>query len=205
MISFIHGELAEITEGMIVVEAAGVGYAIRVPLSVMNDLPGIGQEVKIHTYFALRQDAVELYGFLRVEDRSMFTMLLSVSGIGPKGALAILGAMTPDDLRMAIVTGDSKAIARAPGIGSKTAQRVVLELKDKLDAATVFGQVLDAGSDSSQEPAMYPSAQKEAIEALIALGYSTQEAARAVKKVEITSDMTVDEILKKSLKNLAFL
>ncbi len=205
MISFIHGELAEITEGMIVVEAAGVGYGIRVPLSVMNDLPGIGQEVKIHTYFALRQDAVELYGFLRVEDRSMFTMLLSVSGIGPKGALAILGAMTPDDLRMAIVTGDSKAIARAPGIGSKTAQRVVLELKDKLDAATVFGQVLDAGSDSSQEPAMYPSAQKEAIEALIALGYSTQEAARAVKKVEITSDMTVDEILKKSLKNLAFL
>jgi Holliday junction DNA helicase RuvA len=205
MISFIHGELAEITEGMIVVEAAGVGYGIRVPLSVMNDLPGIGQEVKIHTYFALRQDAVELYGFLRVEDRSMFTMLLSVSGIGPKGALAILGAMTPDDLRMAIVTGDSKAIARAPGIGSKTAQRVVLELKDKLDAATVFGQVLDAGSDASQEPAMYPSAQKEAIEALIALGYSTQEAARAVKKVEITSDMTVDEILKKSLKNLAFL
>lgn len=205
MISFIHGELAEITEGMIVVEAAGVGYGIRVPLSVMNDLPGIGQEVKIHTYFALRQDAVELYGFLRVEDRSMFTMLLSVSGIGPKGALAILGAMTPDDLRMAIVTGDSKAIARAPGIGSKTAQRVVLELKDKLDAATVFGQVLDAGSDSSQETAMYPSAQKEAIEALIALGYSTQEAARAVKKVEITSDMTVDEILKKSLKNLAFL
>lgn len=205
MISFIHGELAEITEGMIVVEAAGVGYGIRVPLSVMNDLPGIGQEVKIHTYFALRQDAVELYGFLRVEDRSMFTMLLSVSGIGPKGALAILGAMTPDDLRMAIVTGDSKASARAPGIGSKTAQRVVLELKDKLDAATVFGQVLDAGSDSSQEPAMYPSAQKEAIEALIALGYSTQEAARAVKKVEITSDMTVDEILKKSLKNLAFL
>lgn len=205
MIRFIHGELAEISDGMIVVEAGGIGYGIRVPLSVMSGLPGIGQEIKIYTYFALRQDAVELYGFLSKEDRSMFTMLLSVSGIGPKGALAILGALTPDDLRMAIVTGDSKAISRAPGVGGKTAQRVVLELKDKLDATAVFEQALQSGNGSSQESAVYPSAQKEAIEALIALGYSNQEAARAVKKVEITGDMTVDEILKLSLKNLAFL
>ena len=140
----------------------------------------------------------------------MFTMLLTVSGIGPKGALGILSSLTPDDLRMAIVTGDSKAISRAPGVGNKTAQRVVLELKDKLDASEVFSSALDHGHggaaavDAGAAAGVY-GAQKEAVEALVALGYSNVEASRAVKKVELSEGMTVDQILKASLKNLNFL
>lgn len=210
MIHFIHGTLSEVEEGLIVVEAAGVGYGIRVPATVISALPPIGEELKIYTYFSLTQNGVELYGFLTRQDREMFMMLLSVSGIGPKGALGILGALTPDDLRMAIVTGDSKAISRAPGVGAKTAQRVVLELKDKLDATEVFSTALDHGQgstaagDSSALQGVY-GAQKEAVEALVALGYSNVEASRAVKKVELREDMTVDQILKESLKNLNFL
>ncbi len=208
MISFIHGELAEIQDGMIVVEASGVGYGIRVPATLIGALPSIGEEVKIYTYFSVTQNGVELCGFLTPEDREMFTMLLTVSGVGPKGALGILSAMAPDDLRMAIVTGDSKAISRAPGVGSKTAQRIVIDLKDKLDATEVFNTALDSGSGRdavvSGNVAMHNAA-KEAVEALVALGYSQMEAGSAVKKVDVTKDMTVDQILKASLKFLNFL
>lgn len=210
MIHFIHGTLSDVAEGLVVVEAAGVGYGIHVPASVIGALPPIGEDIKIYTYFSLTQNGVDLYGFLSPEDRAMFTMLLTVSGIGPKGALGILSALTPDDLRMAIVTGDSKAISRAPGVGNKTAQRVVLELKDKLDATEVFSSALDhshgggAAVDAGAAAGVY-GAQKEAVEALVALGYSNVEASRAVKKVELSEGMTVDQILKASLKNLNFL
>ena len=210
MIHFIHGTLSDVAEGLVVVEAAGVGYGIHVPATVIGALPPIGEDIKIYTYFSLTQNGVDLYGFLSPEDRAMFTMLLTVSGIGPKGALGILSALTPDDLRMAIVTGDSKAISRAPGVGNKTAQRVVLELKDKLDASEVFSSALDHGHggaaavDAGAAAGVY-GAQKEAVEALVALGYSNVEASRAVKKVELSEGMTVDQILKASLKNLNFL
>ncbi len=210
MIHFIHGTLSDVAEGLVVVEAAGVGYGIHVPASVIGALPPIGEDIKIYTYFSLTQNGVDLYGFLSPEDRAMFTMLLTVSGIGPKGALGILSALTPDDLRMAIVTGDSKAISRAPGVGNKTAQRVVLELKDKLDATEVFSSALDQGYgagaavDAGAAAGVY-GAQKEAVEALVALGYSNVEASRAVKKVELSEGMAVDQILKASLKNLNFL
>ena len=210
MIHFIHGTLSDVADGLVVVEAAGVGYGIHVPASVIGALPPIGEDIKIYTYFSLTQNGVDLYGFLSPEDRAMFTMLLTVSGIGPKGALGILSALTPDDLRMAIVTGDSKAISRAPGVGNKTAQRVVLELKDKLDATEVFSSTLDHGHgagaavDAGAAAGVY-GAQKEAVEALVALGYSNVEASRAVKKVELSEGMTVDQILKASLKNLNFL
>ncbi len=209
MIHFIRGSLSEVADGLVVVEAAGVGYGIRVPASVIGALPPRGSEVKIHTYFSVTQNGVELYGFLTPEDRTMFTMLLTVSGIGPKGALGILSALTPDELRMAIVSGDSKSIARAPGVGSKTAQRVVLELKDRLDAAEVFHTALEHGGDASAPgigaPAGVYGVQKEAVEALVALGYSNAEAARAVKKAEPQDDMTVDQLLKAALKQLNFL
>ena len=210
MIHFIHGTLSDVAEGLVVVEAAGVGYGIHVPASVIGALPPIGEDIKIYTYFSLTQNGVDLYGFLSPEDRAMFTMLLTVSGIGPKGSLGILSALTPDDLRMAIVTGDSKAISRAPGVGKKTAQRVVLELKDKLDATEVFSSALDHGHGAGAvlnavaAGGVY-GAQKEAVEALVALVYSNVEASRAVKKVELSEGMTVDQILKASLKNLNFL
>ena len=181
MISYIRGPLAEINEDMIVVEAGAVGYNIRVPLSVVEGLPGIGKEVKIYTYLQVREDAMSLYGFLTRQDLKMFRLLLGVSGIGPKGALGLLSAMRPDDLRLAVISGDVKAISRAPGIGNKTAQRLILDLKDKIPV----DQLLSA---PRVEPGRKPAdtglgeAAREAVEALIALGYSPGEAARAVMR-----------------------
>ncbi|MCI8981682.1 MAG: Holliday junction branch migration protein RuvA [Hungatella sp.] len=203
MISYIRGPLAEINEDMIVVEAGAVGYNIRVPLSVVEGLPGIGKEVKIYTYLQVREDAMSLYGFLTRQDLKMFRLLLGVSGIGPKGALGLLSAMRPDDLRLAVISGDVKAISRAPGIGNKTAQRLILDLKDKIPV----DQLLSAPRvEPGREPADtgLGEAAREAVEALIALGYSPGEAARAVSKTTVTENMTGEDVLKASLRHLAF-
>lgn len=194
MISYIRGPLAEINEDMIVVEAGAVGYNIRVPLSVVEGLPGIGKEVKIYTYLQVREDAMSLYGFLTRQDLKMFRLLLGVSGIGPKGALGLLSAMRPDDLRLAVISGDVKAISRAPGIGNKTAQRLILDLKDKIPV----DQLLSAPRvEPGREPADtgLGEAAREAVEALIALGYSPGEAARAVSKTTVTENMTGEDVL----------
>ncbi len=205
MIRFVHGVLREVNEGLVVLEAAGLGYGIRVPLSVLPELPSIGQELQMYTYLSVREDAMELFGFLTAEDREMFVQLLSVSGVGPKGALGILSVLRPDALRFAIVSGDSKAIQKAPGIGKRTAERVILDLKDKVDATGV----MDAGAggkeaDGNVSFGKMRSAAQEAAEALVALGYSAGEAERAVSKVELTDDMTADDVLKQSLRHLAF-
>lgn len=204
MINFVHGILCDLEEGSIVVEAGGVGYGIYVPATVLQQLPSIGEEVKIYTYFSVREDGQSLYGFLNKEDREMFRQLLSVNGIGPKGALGILSVLRPDDLRMAIITGDAKSISRAPGIGAKTAQRVILDLKDKIDAGAVLrhageeGPLLESGSPfpAGGGPA------EEAVEALASLGYSRLEAGRAVRRLAITEDMTAEQILRLALRNL---
>ncbi len=206
MIRFVRGILREVNEGLVVLEAAGLGYGIRVPLSVLPELPSIGQELQMYTYLSVREDAMELFGFLTAEDREMFVQLLSVSGVGPKGALGILSVLRPDALRFAIVSGDSKAIQAAPGIGKRTAERVILDLKDKVDAAEIPG--VNAAGGSAAEGASgfgkMRSAAQEAAEALVALGYSAGEAERAVSRVELTDDMTADDVLKQSLRHLAF-
>lgn len=203
MISYIKGPLTEIDEDMIVVEAGSVGYNIRVPLSVIEGLPGIGREVQIYTYLQVREDAMSLYGFLTRQDLKMFRLLLGVSGIGPKGALGLLSAMRPDDLRLAVISGDAKAISRAPGIGSKTAQRLILDLKDKISVDQILTVPRQAAGGRG-ETAGLGDGGREAVEALIALGYSPAEATRAVSKVEITEDMTGEDVLKASLRHLAF-
>lgn len=205
MIRFIRGILREIEEDCIIVESSGIGYGIMVSGSVLTLLPSIGEEVRVYTYLSVREDAMQLYGFLYKEDRNMFVQLLSVNGIGPKGALGILSVLKPDDLRLAIISGDAKAIAKAPGIGAKTAQRVILDLKDKLNAEEVFTKLLDQDTSNEIQTVSVKGAQKEAVQALVALGYSNLEASRAVKKVEATPEMSADEILKRSLKHLAFL
>ena len=185
-----------------IIEAGYIGLEIHVPLSVLDRLPGIGMETILYTYFQVREDGMCLYGFLNRQDLRMFKQLISVSGIGPKGALGVLSAMTPDDLRVAIISGDAKAISRAPGIGVKTAQRVILDLKDKIDMA----EVLPAQFAAAEGPEISAGGvAKEAIEALVALGYSQTEANRAVGKVEVSDDMTSEDVLKASLKHLAFL
>ena len=207
MISFVRGPLAAVEEDSVVIEAGGVGLEIRVPLSVLEQLPSLGEEVKMYTYFQVREDAMSLYGFLNRQDREMFRQLIGVNGVGPKAALGILSTMTPDDLRMAIVTGDAKAISRAPGIGPKTAQRLILDLKDKVSMEEVLGNLAlpsDGGTSAALGTIGMGEAAKEAVQALVALGYSNMEANKAVKQVEVTETMTAEDVLKASLRYLSF-
>lgn len=202
MISFIRGRLAEVLADSIVVEAGTIGFQIYVPLSVVEALPGTGAEVTIYTYMQVREDAMNLYGFLSRQDLDMFKQLIGVNGIGPKGALGILSSLRPDDLRLAIISGDAKAISKAPGVGTKTAQRVILDLKDKVSAQDILTSV-ESGSSPVDES--FKAAGKEAVEALMALGYSNLEASKAVRQVSVTEQMTSEDVLKASLKYLAFL
>lgn len=206
MICFIKGVLESVQDNQVVVENRGVGFAVMVPLSVASALPQTGNEVKLYTYMYVREDAVQLYGFLTKDELSMFRLLITVSGIGPKGALGILSVMDADALRFAILADDAKSISKAPGIGAKTAGKVILELKDKMDFGEAINTVLDhgqqnmAGTDGTAHDAGVSA--NEAIQALVALGYTSTEAVKAVKKVTITPDMTVEEILKEGLRNI---
>lgn len=199
MISYIKGPLAEIEQDVVVVEAGSMGYNIHVPLSVLEELPRIGTEVLLYTYLQVREDAMTLYGFLSRQDLAMFKQLIGVNGIGPKAALGILSAIRPDDLRLAIISGDAKAIARAPGIGPKTAQRVILDLKDRISLDEMLPGVETKGAG---EPAGSQSAGMEAVSALTVLGYSAMEASKAVRLVTLTEDMTPEDVLKAALKHL---
>ena len=210
MISYVKGPLVAIEEDAIVVEAGHMGLSIHVPASLLPELPGLGQEVTVYTYFQVREDAMTLYGFLHSQDRDMFRQLIGVNGIGPKGALGILSVLKPDDLRLAIASEDVKALAKAPGIGNKTAQRMILDLKDKISLEDVLGRMaggqgLAAAGVSAASVAGMTEAAREAVEALVALGYTNLEASRAVKQVEVTQDMDSEAVLKASLRHLSFL
>lgn len=207
LFSYIKGPLTELWEDMIVVESGGIGWNIHVPLSVLDRLPGIGEPVKIYTSLQVREDAMTLYGFFSRQDLNMFRQLLGVNGIGPKAALGILSVMQPDDLRMAILSEDARAIARAPGIGPKTAKRVILDLKDRIRMEDVLPAGIEGTGAAAEPPLAAAGVEgvgRDAVEALTALGYSLTEAAKAVRQVEITEDMTVETVLKASLKFLAF-
>lgn len=205
MISYIRGTLAEKNEDSAVVEAHGVGYQIFVPVLVLSELPPLGESVKIYTYFSVREDGMSLFGFLSRQDLAMFKQLIGVNGIGPKSALGILSALRPDVLRMAVASGDAKTISRAPGVGPKTAQRIILDLKDKIRLEDVLAGGLEESLAVPEEISGVGQAGKEAVEALTALGYSAAEAAGAVKKVKITEEMTAEDVLKGALRHLAFL
>ena len=199
MYAYIKGEIVDITEDNVVLECNNIGYNIKVPFSVVQRLPGIGEDVKIYTYTCVREDAFILYGFLTKDDLSIFKLLITVNGIGPKGALGILSAMSADDLRFAIIAGDAKAISKAPGIGAKSAERIILELKGKIDLEPMLTPQEPA---TSVEEFMNSDAKNEAIEAMIALGYSSSESVKAVKQLTITEDMDSGIILKDALKIL---
>ncbi len=199
MIEFLKGKIADIDINRVVIDVNGVGYVLTISDSTASLLPGIGEETKIYCFMSVREDGVTLYGFPSYDDLGIFKQLITVSGIGPKGALGILSVLTPDDLRFAILSGDSKAIAKAPGIGKKTAERVILDLKDRISAESS----LNTGSDiSGFTPAANESSRDEAVEALVALGYSSADAYRAVKEASsaLGSDAETDSLLKAALK-----
>lgn len=205
MYSYIKGILTDMEEDLVVVEAGGIGYNIYTTGQTFDYLPSIGEEVKLYTYLNVREDAMMLYGFLTKDDLRVFKLLIGVSGIGPKGALAILSVMTTDDLRFAVLGEDAKAIAKAPGIGAKTAQRLILELKDKFSLEDAFEQKLQNVTDKSVSADGVKNAKNEAVQALVALGYSSSEALKAIGDVDITADTDVEDILKAALKNMAFM
>lgn len=194
MISYVKGTVADIAQDSVVIESGGFGINIMVPASVISALPAKGTETKIYTYMHVREDAISLFGFLSMDDLGIFKLLINVSGIGPKGALAVLSAMTPDELRLAVLTGDTAKISSAQGIGKKTAERAVLELKDKV--STVVPDSIAGGDDSVDSGAV-----AEAVQALVSLGIAERQAALAVSAVE-NKDLSSEELIKEALKNL---
>ena len=199
MIGFVRGNLVEKGNDHVIVDNQGIGYLIYTPESVLNELPPIGNIVKIHTFMYVREDQLALYGFLTRDDLQIFKMLIGVSGIGPKGALGILSTISPNQFRLAVLSGDSKTISKSPGIGPKTAQKLIIELKDKMKIEDVFEDDIPAdlnGSDYDQD------AGKEAVMALVSLGYSESEAFAALKKISLTPDMDSETILKLALKKM---
>lgn len=202
MIRFIRGELVSCEEDRILVDVGGVGYGIFMSGSAMGKLPPIGREVKIHTYLNVKEDAMQLFGFLTRDDLRVFKLLIGVNGIGPKGGLAILSVLTPDDLRFAVMANDVKAISSAPGIGKKTAEKIILELKDKLSIEDALEHAASkervvAGTYDNHHEIM-----SEAVQALVALGYGNTESLKAVKQVDITESMGANEVLKQALKHM---
>lgn len=203
MYAYIKGILTDMEAESVVVEAGGIGYNIYTTGQIFDYLPSIGEEIKLYTYLNVREDAMVLYGFLTKDDLRVFKLLIGVNGIGPKGALAILSVMTTDDLRFAVLGDDAKAIAKAPGVGAKTAQRLILELKDKLSIEDAFEQKLAHVEEQAKDTVK--GTKNEAVQALVALGYSSSEALKALNGIEITEETDVEDILKSALKNMAFL
>ena len=206
MIAYLKGIIAEVTPTRLVLEVNNIGYEIFISAREASELPGRGEEVKIYTYFNVREDAMQLFGFQSEDDLEMYRLLLNVNGVGPKAALGILSVLTADDVRFAVLSDDAKAIAKAPGIGMKTAKKLILEFKDKFTLEEAFEKKLENGASGAEPGAIVESdAKTEAIQALTALGYANSDALRAVRRAEITEDMDTETILKLALKQLAFL
>ena len=203
MIRFIRGELVSVEEDRVIIDVGGVGYGIFMSGSSMALLPPVGSEVKIHTYLNVKEDAMQLFGFLTRDDLHVFKLLIGVNGIGPKGGQAILSVLSPDDLRFAVMSNDVKAISSAPGIGKKTAEKIILELRDKLSIEDALEHSLASKETvAASHVAQNHEIVSEAVQALVALGYGNTEALKAVKQVEITENMGVNEVLKQALKHI---
>lgn len=200
MIAFVRGEIADISEDNVILDVGGIGYNIKISARTAEHLATTEKKVQLYTYTCVREDAFQLFGFLTQDELAIFKKLITVNGIGPKGGLAILSVMSADELRFAIISGDAKAIAKAPGIGSKTAGRVILDLKDKVSIEeTLVQREINASASSEGENLQ---AENQAVEALVALGYSPSEAVKAVRKVTVPEGADVEVILKLALKNM---
>ncbi|GCA65690.1 Holliday junction ATP-dependent DNA helicase RuvA [Mediterraneibacter butyricigenes] len=203
MISYIKGELAGVTEEKAIIEAGGIGYGIYMPGKDLAQLPGIGEQLKIHTYLNVREDAMQLFGFLTGDELEVFRLLITVNGIGPKGGLGILSALSADELRFAVMAGDVKAITAAPGIGKKTAERLILDLKDKLKMEDILERQPEEADLRSGT--VGNDVQTEAVEALVSLGYGSAESLRAVReavKENQETELGAEALLKIALKKM---
>lgn len=207
MISYLTGNIEYISEDYVILDVGGIGYEVKVSPSTAQQLMSSDREepVRVYTYMLVREDMIALYGFMTRDDLELFKVLITVSGIGPKGALSILSGMSSDDLRFAIVTGDTKAISKAPGVGRKTAERIILDLRDKISAqmeddSRDFLESGELPGENPGGPETEHSNAADAVAALVALGYPRTEAARAVRQCQEAGD--TEAILKEALKIL---
>ena len=196
MLYYVNGPVAEIESGLAVIDCGGVGYACATTNYTISQLKK-GERAKLYTYLNVREDAVELFGFASQSELRSFKMLIGVSGVGPKAALSILSATTPQQLAMAVVMGDEKTLTAAPGIGKKIAQRIILELKDKLAREQ---DSFEAGSAPAPMP-LSSSKSGEAAAALAVLGYGSQEIAAALKGIDMAA-LPLEEIIRQALKKM---
>ncbi len=201
MYAYIKGVVTAIEEESLIVENNGIGYRVTVPASILDGEIGTGDSVKIYTYFSVREDAMQLYGFLSQDDLDMFRKLLGVSGVGPKAGVAILSALGADTLRFAVLSDDAATISKAPGIGKKTAQKIILELKDKVDLMDAFEQKA-SHTEEKESASGKDSPQSEAVLALTALGYPNAQALKAVRAAKAAGHTDVEDLLKAALREL---
>ncbi|GAB5614221.1 Holliday junction branch migration protein RuvA [Faecalimonas hominis] len=187
-----------VEEEKAVIDVGGVGYGIFMPAQSMGKLPPLHEEVRLHTYLHVKEDAMQLYGFLTRDDLKVFKLVIGVSGIGPKGALNILSNLSADDLRFAVLSNDVKAISAAQGIGKKTAEKLIIELKDKLSMDDVLEHMVQ--EEEVAVTGQNSGVQAEAVQALVALGYGNTESLRAVRRVEVNADSDVETVLKQALR-----
>ena len=203
MIASVKGKLEGVTTESVIIDVNGLGVEAIVPTTVINLLPKIDENIKLHTYLHVREDAMQLYGFLEKEDLDFFKLLITVNGIGPKAEIAILSSMPTDILTFAILSEDTKTIQKAQGIGAKTAKKLVLELKDKVG---IIKTPKNTGSEIYDNAGLTiginSEIKDEAVQVLTALGYSQTEAVKAISTIEMYEEMTSEELVKLSLKNL---
>ena len=205
MISFLKGYIEEKSEKSIFLDVNGVGYEIYMPTGSASMLPSVGEEVKIHTYLQISENGVGLYGFLTKDELNVFKLLITVNGIGPKGAVGILSALSANELRLAVLSDDDKAISKAPGIGAKTAKKLILELKDKFHLEDALDEIAEPVKMVQRGNSEMNDAHVEAVQALVALGYSNSDALKAVKLADTGAETNTEALLKAALKQLAFL
>ncbi|HIV26025.1 MAG TPA: Holliday junction branch migration protein RuvA [Candidatus Scatomonas pullistercoris] len=198
MIGYIKGTVEDAAGDILLLDHGGMGFRIHMAADSLAREVRPGDQVKIYTYLHVKEDAMQLYGFFSEDDLDVFKLLLGVNGIGPRAALGILSGLSADELRFAVLSEDAAAIARAPGVGKKTAQKLILELKDKFDLEEAFEKKL-TGQEQKEEQTGSAAAE-EAVQALVALGYSNTEAFQAVKKAAVSPDMETEAILKAALK-----
>ena len=204
MIAFLKGEIEELEETRVLLDVNGVGYGVFITGRDASALSGRHDNIKLYTYLQVREDAMQLYGFLRKDDLHVFRLLLGVNGIGPKAALGMLSALSANDIRFAVLAGDAKAISKAPGVGPKTAQKMILELKDKFDLQETFDSSVAEGKESGIPNTGTKQIQDEAVQALVALGYPGSEALKAVRAADTGENMSTEDLLRAALKKMAF-
>lgn len=204
MLAYIKGTVEVIGEDSCVLECNGIGYQVYSSTEVLSHL-SLGTSIKLHIYMSVKEDGVSLFGFLNEAELKVFKLLIGVSGIGPKGALSIMSVLSVDELRMAVISDDFKAISKANGIGPKTAQRAVIELKDKFKLEDVFMTSIADDMAVNANVDITPNTGdtiKEAALALTSLGYSNIEAMKAIKKLGDVSGLSVEEVIKQALKKM---